>query len=210
VFVGTREFAPPEQWGEQVVPASDLYALGATLFQALTGRPPYEVPGRDANEFRRAHTRAPIPEAHAINPSVPPPLSRLIARLLAKQPADRGTPAELIEQFRALLPPEDRADTRTIAPPPRPIRPTQPAPTPPPKQPAEHEAPPESEEHDPLHGVVNAVFGFFERIYLPPHLRPAAGHEPPLRERIAVLLRRPLVLITIAVLVGVLVFLILA
>jgi hypothetical protein len=49
------------------------------------------------------------------------------------------------------------------------------------------------------------VFGAFERIYLPPHLRPAPGHEPPLPERVVALLRRPLVLATIVVLVGVLV-----
>jgi eukaryotic-like serine/threonine-protein kinase len=42
-FVGTREYAPPEQWTEQVVPASDIYALGASLFHALTGRPPWRA-----------------------------------------------------------------------------------------------------------------------------------------------------------------------
>jgi serine/threonine protein kinase len=208
VFIGTREYAPPEQWAERVVPASDIYALGCALFYAVTGRPPYVIPDRDANEFRRAHTRAPIPDARTIVETIPPALSRLLTRMLAKAPENRGTPAELIEAFRELLPPEERHRPSTVAPHTRPTRPNRPEPEPAPQSdlPAQRQPTPELPEHDPLHRVVNGVFGVFERIYLPPHLRPAAGHEPPLPERLTVLLRRPLLLITIAVLVGVLVF----
>jgi serine/threonine protein kinase len=201
LFVGTREYAPPEQWEEQVVPASDVYALGATLFHALTGRPPYEVPDRDATAFRKAHTRAPVPDARAINPAVPPALSRLLTRMLAKRPEDRGTPAELSDHFRTALPPEDR-DAAPVNPPAHPARPVQSTTAP------ERERTvgplPTPVARDPFPGVVSAVFGTFERLYLPPHLRPAAGQEPPLVERTAALLRRPLVLVTIAVLVSVL------
>jgi serine/threonine protein kinase len=208
IFVGTREYAPPEQWAEQVVPASDIYALGATLFQALTGRPPYQVPDRDATLFRKAHARAPIPDARSINPAVPGGISRILTRMLAKQPSDRGTPAELIEAFRALLPPEDRAGTYTE--PPRAARPAQPVPTEkPPVQKPEPAPQPQVEHHDPLHRAVNAVFGLFERIYIPPHLRPTPGHEPPVVERVAALVRRPLLLLTLAVFLGVFVFLLL-
>jgi serine/threonine protein kinase len=43
-FVGTLGYMPPEQFRGQVVPASDLYALGATLVYLLTGRSPDELP----------------------------------------------------------------------------------------------------------------------------------------------------------------------
>ena len=78
IFVGTREYAPPEQWAERVVPASDLYALGGTLFQALTGRAPYQVEGRDAIAFMKAHARAPIPAVREFTPDVPEGVDRLI------------------------------------------------------------------------------------------------------------------------------------
>lgn len=198
VFIGTREYAPPEQWAEQVVPASDVYALGATLFEALVGRPPYEVPGRDAMLFRKAHARAPIPDANEANPEVPVALARVIARMLAKRPKDRGTSEELIAELRALFPKEDRAEPPAE----RPARAEQPAAPPQPRP-----APPDPNPEPP--DAATGLLAFFERVYLPPHLRPAAGHEPPVGERVLVLLRRPLVLVTIAVLVGLLLFIVL-
>ena len=111
LFVGTREYAPPEQWLERVVPASDLYALGGTLFHALTGHPPYEVEDRDAMAFMKAHARAPIPEVQAFVPDVPDRLDVLVQRMLAKDPDDRGTAAELVAEFRELLPPDARGRT---------------------------------------------------------------------------------------------------
>jgi serine/threonine protein kinase len=45
--VGTYGYAPMEQFGGKAVPASDLYALGATLIHLLTGIPPAELPQRD-------------------------------------------------------------------------------------------------------------------------------------------------------------------
>jgi serine/threonine protein kinase len=45
--VGTYGYAPMEQFGGRAVPASDLYALGATLIHLLTGIPPADLPQRD-------------------------------------------------------------------------------------------------------------------------------------------------------------------
>lgn len=45
--VGTYGYAPMEQYGGRAVPASDLYALGATLIHLLTGVPPAELPQQD-------------------------------------------------------------------------------------------------------------------------------------------------------------------
>ncbi|QSJ16142.1 serine/threonine protein kinase [Nostoc sp. UHCC 0702] len=46
-IVGTYGYAPMEQFGGRAVPASDLYALGATLIHLLTGVPPFELPQQD-------------------------------------------------------------------------------------------------------------------------------------------------------------------
>jgi serine/threonine protein kinase len=193
VFVGTREYAPPEQWAEQVVPASDLYALGATLFEALVGRPPYEVPDRDVMLFRKAHARAPIPDANAENPDVPVALAHVVTKMLAKKPDERGTPTELIAELQALMPKEDRPEPATEERRPRPAAVTR-APEPEPEpEPISAPEPPDA---------ATGVLAFFERIYLPPRLRPVPGHEPPAGERIVTLLRRPLVLVTLAVLIG--------
>lgn len=201
VFVGTREYAPPEQWDERVVPASDLYALGGTLFFALTGRVPYEVEGRDAIAFMKAHTRAPIPEVRVYNSDVPVPLSRLVRKMLAKDPDDRGTAAELTEEFRELLPPEARY---------QPGDEPKPAATPPPKpvaKPRANATKVEAAEESEPRGVMGSLLAALESVFLPPNLRPQAGHEPPTPERLAALLRRPLVIVTLLVLVGLVIFL---
>jgi hypothetical protein len=184
-----------------VKPTAD--GLGATLFHALTGRPPYEVKDRDVVAFIKAHSRAPIPSARELNPDVAEPLDRLLRRMLAKDPADRGTATELLDEFRALLPADARTDTsRTAAAPPPPPRAPKPAGRP-------RTAPPVEEEKDEGagRGVVGSVLVALERVFLPVGLRPPAGHEPPATERVAALLRRPLVLVTILILLALLIFL---
>ena len=199
IFVGTREYAPPEQWDERVVPASDIYALGASLFHALAGRPPYEVKNRDAVAFMKAHARAPIPDVRDWNPEVPEPMSRLLMRMLSKSADERNTAAELVEEFRELLPPDLRPVENT--PPPKTARATKPKPAP-------IQAPQEPEEKGAGHAVLHPILKGLERVFLPAHLRPPAGQEPAVADRVAALLRRPLLLLTLVVLVGLLIFLV--
>ncbi|QJX00410.1 serine/threonine-protein kinase [Frigoriglobus tundricola] len=200
VFVGTREYAPPEQWRERVVPASDLYALGGTLFHALTGRPPYEIEGRDAVAFMKAHTRAPVPSARAYAPGVPAELDAILSRMLAKDPDDRGTAAELLDEFRAITPSASRppgVGTRGSPPLPRPPKlPPRPAPR------------TETEEPEVDHSFGGAILTVFERVFMPARLRPLAGHEPPAIERLAALARRPIVLFTLVAVLSGLIFLV--
>ena len=199
VFVGTREYAPPEQWNERVVPASDLYALGASLFHALAGRPPYEIKGRDAIAFMKAHAHAPIPDVRDWNPEVPEPMSRLLMRMLSKDPDERSTAAELVGEFRELLPPDARPLEQT--PPPKTSRTAKPKPAP-----VAIQAP--QEEKGAVHAIFNPILRALERLFLPSHHRPPAGQEPALPERIAALMRRPLLLLVLVVLVVLLILLI--
>lgn len=203
IFVGTREYAPPEQWNESVVPASDIYALGASLFHALAGRPPFEVEGRDAMAFVRAHTSAPIPDVRDYNPDVPEELSELLTRMLAKKAEDRSTAEDLTNEFRSLLPAKYRppADTPSKTG----VKPVSaPVPEPPiPRPPREVEP----EERGAGHAILHPILSLLERIYLPAEMRPPPGEEPAVSERIAALVRRPLLLLTLLVVIAVIILL---
>jgi len=92
-ILGTPLYMPLEQFdsARTVDARADLYALGATLFHALTGRPP--VAGQSIVEIVRCHQR-PKPLPSDINPNVSPQADALCARLLAPNPKDRLQSAE--------------------------------------------------------------------------------------------------------------------
>jgi len=79
---------------------SDVYCLGATLYSALAGRSPFEVPGgaNGAADLVMRIERDPLPAVGRAD--VPAGLSRVLARAMAKRPADRY--ASALELGRAL------------------------------------------------------------------------------------------------------------
>jgi serine/threonine protein kinase len=86
VPAGTLLYAAPEQMaGAPASPASDVYAVTATFYECLTGRPPYR--GETADLVRQ-HRLEPVP----LEP-VPEPLRPLVAAGMAKDPASRPTDA---------------------------------------------------------------------------------------------------------------------
>jgi eukaryotic-like serine/threonine-protein kinase len=87
-LVGTVAYLPPEQaLGESSSPQSDLYSLGALLYEMLTGQPPF--PGDDAVSIISQHLHAdPVPPSRH-NGDVPEALDRAVLGLLAKRPEDR-------------------------------------------------------------------------------------------------------------------------
>src|SRR5215471_3321133 len=98
-FVGTPTFASPEQFGGGPVDArSDIYALGGTLWFALTGLPPH--PGKTLEEIRDHKTRGGLPVAQLIARKVPEPLVKLLRSTLAIDPGKR--PASARELMEAL------------------------------------------------------------------------------------------------------------
>jgi streptogramin lyase/predicted Ser/Thr protein kinase len=87
-WVGTLSYMAPEQIrGTGAGPASDTYALGCVLFQCLTGRTPFPREGDEAIMW--AHLHEPPPAPSALVPGLAAALDAVIARALAKDPAER-------------------------------------------------------------------------------------------------------------------------
>ena len=90
VLEGTLAYISPEQTGRMnrgIDYRSDLYALGVTLYELLTGELPF--PTDDAMALVHSHMTAQPPMAHARNSAVPPILSEIVAKLMAKNAEDR-------------------------------------------------------------------------------------------------------------------------
>jgi len=86
--VGTARYMSPEQaLGEAVDARSDLYSLAATMFFALTGRPPFEGSNLPAIITKQVST--PAPRLATIRPEAPARLADLIDKCLQKAPAAR-------------------------------------------------------------------------------------------------------------------------
>ena len=93
--VGTPAYMAPEQArGEPVDHRADLFALGVLLYQMTTGRLPFT--GANAFATLMAVTGHDPPAPHAIVPDVPPAVSALVQRLLAKDPAARPPSAAAV------------------------------------------------------------------------------------------------------------------
>ena len=91
--MGTATYFSPEQaQGKNVDPRSDLYSLGIVLFEMITGRPPFS--GESPVAIAYKHVQEAPPRPTSINPAIPKPLEAIIARLLAKNPAQRYASAE--------------------------------------------------------------------------------------------------------------------
>jgi serine/threonine-protein kinase len=101
--VGTPYYTAPEIWrGEAASAASDLYSLGATYFQLLTGRPPF--PGGDVAAVERDHLHAKVPDPRELRPGLPAACAALVRSVLAKSPRERLGPAqELAWEGRRVL-----------------------------------------------------------------------------------------------------------
>ena len=98
LLVGTPFYMSPEQClGEPVDARSDLYALGALLFEMIAGRPPFDDEILSAIIIKHAMVDAPKIEEFA--PDIPPALANVINRLLAKKPEERPETAEVTKSL---------------------------------------------------------------------------------------------------------------
>jgi serine/threonine protein kinase len=112
-LLGTPHYMAPEQArGLEVDPRTDVYAVGACMYRALTGRLPLEAHSLNALLFAIAE-QAPIP-VHKLRGEVDLALSQVIERALAKKPDDRFATAA--DMRRALVPWTEHAVSAREAP----------------------------------------------------------------------------------------------
>src|SRR5271165_2295835 len=101
--LGTFDYISPEQARDprDVDVRSDLYSLGCTLFQMLTGRPPF--PGGTVLQKLLQHQEEPPPEIRGLNPAVPAELAKIITKLMAKDRDRRyQSPEQLVRDLLAI------------------------------------------------------------------------------------------------------------
>src|SRR5262249_4516433 len=91
-IVGTMDYIAPEQTQDatRIDARADIYALGATLYYALTGRQPF--PGGSPLEKIRRHREEEPPPVHELNGEVPIAFAMVVHRILAKK-RGRGRPS---------------------------------------------------------------------------------------------------------------------
>jgi tetratricopeptide (TPR) repeat protein/TolB-like protein len=91
--VGSPPYIPPEHFlGEPGRRRGDIYSLGVTLFELLTGRRPFTGP--DAHAIQMAVLEARTPSVCDFRPTVPRALEALVARAMARNPEDRFASAD--------------------------------------------------------------------------------------------------------------------
>jgi serine/threonine protein kinase/thiol-disulfide isomerase/thioredoxin len=103
-LTGSLDYMAPEvARGEQAIDIrSDIYSLGLTLYALVTGKPPYE--GTPAQKLL-FHQMRELPPLHEVQPEVPPGLSAVVARMIAKSPEARyPTPSEVLADLAPWLP----------------------------------------------------------------------------------------------------------
>jgi serine/threonine-protein kinase len=113
-LLGTPGYMPPERIGAPsgVDARADIYGVGAIIFFLVAGRPLFE--GSDEASLLRQVLADPVPRLADLVRGIPAPLDDLVARCLAKAPAERpGAVGDIVAVLESLrLPPWTRDDAR--------------------------------------------------------------------------------------------------
>jgi serine/threonine protein kinase len=103
-LLGTPIYMSPEQCraDNNLTPATDVYAVGITLFEMLTGQPPFIAD--DPLKLVGQHCFSAAPTVSSLRPDISDPTNRLIGRMLAKRPGDRfADAAQLLIAIEEIL-----------------------------------------------------------------------------------------------------------
>jgi serine/threonine protein kinase len=111
-LIGTPEFVAPEQATEGVLtPQTDIYQLGVTVFQMMTGQRPFSG---SSIQIILQHLHEPLPSAEALNPELPPGFDAVLKKATAKNAQDRYSSAGALVEALAILH-DDLTKTRLFA-----------------------------------------------------------------------------------------------
>jgi len=119
-MMGTPDYMPPEQARDAaaVDARADIYSLGCTLYQMLTGRAPFA--GRTIEAVLAAHASESVIPPERLAKNVPPSISRIVVKMVAKRPEDRyANMDEVIVEFEKVLGVESE---KPFAPPQEPLK----------------------------------------------------------------------------------------
>jgi serine/threonine protein kinase len=99
---GTRSYMSPEQIrGGTVDSRTDVYGFGCTIYELMTGKPPFT--GTSANELLNKHLKAVAPSLEASSRNITPEFATLMRQTLAKKPAGRPESMQkFLEEFRKI------------------------------------------------------------------------------------------------------------
>jgi len=103
-ILGSPKYMSPEQVQEEPVDGrADIFALGIVLYEMLTGTTPFEAPELSLFDLMERIVKEPAPKASERKPGVPAAFDAILARALAKRPAERFQRAhDFAEALRAL------------------------------------------------------------------------------------------------------------
>ncbi len=91
--LGTASYLSPEQaQGTPVDARTDIYSLGAVLYELLTGRPPFMGDSPVAVAYKQVNETPALPSS--LNPAVPAPLDAVVMKALSKNPSNRYQSAD--------------------------------------------------------------------------------------------------------------------
>lgn len=96
-IIGTMGYTSPEQTKGDPSSFSDLYSLGITFFEMLTGELPYQ--GENAYVVMNQHANASIPSCRSLRPEIPSIIDHLIQKMMAKKSEERPRSATYISEF---------------------------------------------------------------------------------------------------------------